>query len=101
MLAVPTVGGLVESRKCVESLVVRVSVPLEGGGAASAMAPLLRRLFPRIKLPLLTLMLMAGSVTVAAICTGWFAGVKMPAGIAKFKLVVPAVAGTKLIACVK
>ena len=96
MLALPTVVGLVESRKCVGSLLVRVRVSLEGGAAPNATLPLLRRLLPTMKVPLLTLMLIVGAVTVAAICTAWFDGVKQPVGIAKFKLVVPAVAGTKL-----
>src|SRR5882672_10182604 len=96
MVALPTVVGLVESRKCVGSPLVTVSVALEGGAAPKLTLPLLRRLLPTMKLPPLTLMLIGGAVTVAGMCTGWFAGVKTPVGMAKLKLVVPAAPGTKL-----
>src|SRR5579859_4382651 len=97
MLAVPTVTGLVESRKWVGSLLVSVRVSLEGGAAPKLSEPPCTRLLPMMGL----LMLMAGAVTVVTICTGTLVGVKYPVGVARFRLVVPAVAGTKLMAWVK
>ena len=75
MLAVPIFVGSAVSRKCVGSLLVRVSDGfggVEGGGAAKLALPAMIKLFPTIP----PLRLMVGVVTVATACTGMLAGVK-------------------------
>jgi len=72
ILAVPTVVGLVESRKCVGSLLARVNVSLEGGAAPKLKLPFWTKLLPMTGPPTLSV----GAVTVATVCTGMFAGVK-------------------------
>ncbi len=74
MLALPTFVWSAVSRKCVGSLLVRVSVGLagvEGGAAPKLMPPGMIALFPAIVL----IIFMGGAVTVVTICTGTSAGV--------------------------
>src|SRR5271163_3799539 len=99
MLAVPTFVGSAVSRKCVGSPLVNVSVGfagVEGGAAPRLMLPCATTLLPTMG----AFKLIAGAVTVVTICSATFDGVKYPVGVARFKLVVPAVPGTKLVACV-
>src|SRR6266576_1014998 len=93
MLEVPTIVELVVSKKCVGSVLVMVIVSLEGGTAGIDTLPCSIMLLPIIG----ALTLISGAVTVATICT-LVDGVVYPLGGAKFKLVVPAVTGWKLIA---
>jgi hypothetical protein len=97
MLGVPTVAGFAVSRKCIESLLVKVIVGLVevvGVGAAKLILPCSTRLLPMVGAP----KLIAGAETVAGSCTGTLDGMLYPAGIVTFKLGAPAAAGTKLTA---
>src|SRR5258708_11095046 len=92
MLAVPTAVGLVESKKWVGSLLVRVNISLEGGAAPKPRLPFCTKLLPTTGLAKLR----SEDHTAELQSPDHLACRLLLENEARFKLVVPAVVGLKL-----